>query len=134
MPGNDDILSLMMSMFGLNDNKKPEPETETKKPKKKAKQEQPSLPDFITSILTDSVKNTGGKGMDDDVSAQIEGQQPAALSEGEYIIPADIVSLLGDGNSEAGSKILDNFLEQLRVSKTGSTKQPPKTEDVLTKG
>ena len=46
-----------------------------------------------------------------------EGDQPAALSEGEYVIPADVVSMLGDGNTDAGVKILDGMVEQIRKSK-----------------
>lgn len=45
------------------------------------------------------------------------GNQPAALSEGEYVIPADVVSMLGDGNSDAGAKILDQFCKQIRKEK-----------------
>ena len=45
------------------------------------------------------------------------GDQPAALSEGEYVIPADVVSMLGDGNSEAGAKILEQFCKQIRQQK-----------------
>lgn len=45
------------------------------------------------------------------------GDQPAALSEGEYVIPADVVSMLGDGNSDAGAKILEQFCTQIRKEK-----------------
>jgi hypothetical protein len=68
-----------------------------------------------------------GGGMEDDVPASIDGQQPAALSSGEYVIPADVVAHLGDGNGGAGgkgSKVLDDMISRIRREKTGSTKQP----------
>lgn len=60
-----------------------------------------------------------GGGQQDDVPAQITPQgggpgTPAALSEGEFVIPADVVSLLGQGNTEAGAKLLQDFLSKIR--------------------
>ena len=66
-----------------------------------------------------------GTGMSDDVPFSIEGQQPALLSRDEYVLPADIVSQLGDGSSNAGSGMLDNFVSQVRQTKYGNTEQPP---------
>tara|TARA_R110001583_G_scaffold21357_4_gene81139 strand:- start:2369 stop:3664 length:1296 start_codon:yes stop_codon:yes gene_type:complete len=62
-------------------------------------------------------------GMADKVPASIEQVQPAALSDGEYVIPADVVSHLGNGNSDAGAKVLDTFLTKIRKSRTGNGKQ-----------
>jgi hypothetical protein len=62
-------------------------------------------------------------GMADAVSANIDGAQPAALSHGEYIIPADVVGHLGNGNSNAGAKALDDFLSSIRKQRTGNPKQ-----------
>ena len=62
-------------------------------------------------------------GMADKVPASIEQVQPAALSDGEYVIPADVVSHLGNGNSDAGAKVLDTFLTKVRKSRTGNGKQ-----------
>jgi hypothetical protein len=45
-------------------------------------------------------------GMADKVPARIDGQQEARLSDGEFVIPADVVSHLGNGNSESGAKVL----------------------------
>ena len=50
------------------------------------------------------------------------GQQ-AALSEGEFVIPADVVSHLGNGSSNAGSKQLYAMMDQVRKDRTGTTKQ-----------
>ena len=62
-------------------------------------------------------------GMADKVPASIEQVQPAALSDGEYVIPADVVSHLGNGNSDAGAGVLDTFLTKVRKSRTGNGKQ-----------
>ena len=66
-----------------------------------------------------------GTGMSDDVPFSIEGDQPALLSRDEYVLPADVVSQLGDGSSGAGSDMLDNFISQVRHTKYGNTQQPP---------
>jgi hypothetical protein len=62
-------------------------------------------------------------GMADEVPAEIEGTQPAALSDGEFVIPADVVSHLGNGNSDAGAKVLENMMARVRKARTGSEKQ-----------
>ena len=62
-------------------------------------------------------------GMADEVPAQIEGTQPAALSDGEFVIPADVVSHLGNGNSDAGAKVLEQMMAKVRKARTGSKKQ-----------
>ena len=62
-------------------------------------------------------------GMADQVPAQIDGRQPAALSDGEFVIPADVVSHLGNGNSDAGAKQLYGMMDRVRQERTGTTKQ-----------
>ena len=62
-------------------------------------------------------------GMADKVPAHIDGQRPAALSDGEFVIPADVVSHLGNGNSSAGAKILYEMMDRVRKARTGTTKQ-----------
>lgn len=69
------------------------------------------------SLMKKIHKGTPRTGMKDDIPATIDGVQPAALSEGEYVIPADVVSLLGDGNSDAGAKILEQFVKAVRKNK-----------------
>jgi hypothetical protein len=64
-----------------------------------------------------------GDGMSDDIPARIDGEQEAALSEGEFVIPADVVSHLGNGSSNAGSKRLYEMMAQLRKDRTGTKKQ-----------
>ena len=64
-------------------------------------------------------------GMADLVPATIGGTQPAALSDGEFVIPADVVSHLGNGNSDAGAKQLYAMMDRVRDERTGTTKQGP---------
>ena len=49
--------------------------------------------------------NGVGDGMDDMIPATMEGQQDVVLSDGEFIVPADVVSGLGNGSSDTGSKL-----------------------------
>jgi hypothetical protein len=65
-----------------------------------------------------------GGGMDDQVLGMIGSQQAVAVSPGEYIVPADVVSGLGDGSSDAGAKELDGLLDRVRQERTNTTKQP----------
>ena len=66
-----------------------------------------------------------GGGMDDFVQGIAGSQDRIAASPGEYIVPADVVSQLGDGNSEEGSRKLDGMLERTRMAKTGTREQAP---------
>jgi len=70
------------------------------------------------------IKGQGG-GMDDEVMGMIGNQRPVAVSPGEYIVPADVVSGLGDGASDAGAEELDGMLDRVRQERTGTTKQAP---------
>lgn len=69
-----------------------------------------------------------GDGMSDSLAAKIDGKQPAALSQGEFVLPADIVSDLGNGSSDAGSKRLYAMMDEIRLAKTGRKKQPPEID------
>tara|TARA_R110000787_G_scaffold32526_1_gene86098 strand:+ start:1395 stop:2909 length:1515 start_codon:yes stop_codon:yes gene_type:complete len=62
-------------------------------------------------------------GMADQIPATIDNSQPAALSDGEFVIPADIVSHLGNGNSEAGADNLYDMMERVRIDRTGNPNQ-----------
>jgi hypothetical protein len=62
-------------------------------------------------------------GMADKIPAQIGNNQPAALSHGEFVIPADVVSHLGNGNSDAGAKKLYQMMDKIRMARTGNKKQ-----------
>jgi hypothetical protein len=69
-----------------------------------------------------------GDGMSDDIPAVIRGKgvQRAALADGEFVIPADVVSHLGNGSTEAGAKKLYKMMAQIRAARTGKTKQAPR--------
>jgi hypothetical protein len=62
-------------------------------------------------------------GMADKIPSSIDGEQPAALSHGEFVIPADVVSHLGNGNSDAGAQKLYEMMNRIRKARTGTTEQ-----------
>ena len=66
-----------------------------------------------------------GDGMSDDIEANISGKQEARLADGEFVIPADVVSHLGNGSSEAGARKLYKMMSQIRKARTGRSKQAP---------
>jgi hypothetical protein len=73
---------------------------------------------------TEGMVDGNGGGMDDQVMGMIGNQRPVAVSPGEYIIPADVVSGLGDGSSKAGADILDELNQSVRMARTGTAEQP----------
>jgi hypothetical protein len=62
-------------------------------------------------------------GMEDKINATIDNKRPAKLSGGEFVVPADVVSHLGNGNSEAGAKQLYALMERVRKARTGTAEQ-----------
>ena len=62
-------------------------------------------------------------GMADQIPAMIGNSQPAALSDGEFVIPADVVSHLGNGNSDAGAQELFSMMDRVRQARTGRAEQ-----------
>jgi hypothetical protein len=62
-------------------------------------------------------------GMADKLPANIDGKQEARLSHGEFVIPADVVSHLGNGNSSAGAQRLYAMMDRIRQARTGTKKQ-----------
>ena len=77
----------------------------------------------IAGLKKGKYLNGNTDGMADKVPATIEGKQPAALSDGEFVIPADVVSHLGNGNSDAGAKILEQMMARVRKERTGNKEQ-----------
>jgi len=65
----------------------------------------------------------GGDGMSDSIKASINGTQEARLADGEFVIPADVVSHLGNGSSKAGAKQLYSMMDKIRKARTGNPKQ-----------
>jgi hypothetical protein len=66
-----------------------------------------------------------GDGMSDDIPAVIKGQKPqrAALADGEFVVPADVVSHLGNGSTDAGAKRLYAMMDKVRTARTGRKAQ-----------
>jgi len=66
-----------------------------------------------------------GDGMSDSIPASIAGKQPARLADGEFVVPADVVSHLGNGSTDAGAKKLYGMMDKIRKARTGKKKQAP---------
>lgn len=62
-------------------------------------------------------------GMADEVPASIDDVQEARMAHGEFVLPADVVSHLGNGNSEAGAQQLYDMMDRIRAARTGNPKQ-----------
>jgi len=82
------------------------------------------LTDMSPNAQTEGKIEGNGKGMDDMVPGMIGDQQPVAVSPGEFIVPADVVSGLGDGDTDAGANELERMMEKVRQERTGTDQQP----------
>ena len=94
-------------------------------------QEQLMNPNYKIGMASGGIANArylqgGTDGMADKIPAAIDNEQPAALSHGEFVIPADVVSHLGNGNSEAGADKLYQMMARIRKARTGNEKQGKK--------
>jgi len=83
-----------------------------------------ALQSVVPNAQTEGVIRGQGGGMDDMVNGMIGSEQPVAVSPGEYIVPADVVSGLGDGSTDGGVQELDGMLDRVRQTRTGTTTQP----------
>jgi hypothetical protein len=86
-------------------------------------------PEFFSEGGLNSLENRYVKGDGDGTSDSI----PAMLANGEFVIPADVVSGLGNGSNDSGAKVLDEFLKTIREhkQKTGADKLPPDSKGPL---
>jgi len=66
-----------------------------------------------------------GDGMSDSIPGVIGRRQPARLADGEFVVPADVVSHLGNGSTDAGAKKLYAMMDKIRKARTGKKKQAP---------
>jgi hypothetical protein len=64
-----------------------------------------------------------GDGMSDSIPASIAGRRPARLATEEFVVPADVVSHLGNGSSDAGARQLYAMMDRVRKARTGTKKQ-----------
>jgi hypothetical protein len=90
---------------------------------------------MLPSYATGGISNLGsysdggrmlkgpGDGMSDSIPATINQRQPARLANDEFVVPADVVSHLGNGSSDAGAKKLYAMMDRVRRARTGTNKQ-----------
>ena len=83
------------------------------------------LQSIVPNAQTEGMIQGSGGGMDDMVNGMIGAEQPVAVSPGEYIVPADVVSGIGDGSSDAGAQELDAMMARVRMARGGTTEQAP---------
>lgn len=88
----------------------------------------------VPGAQTEGMVRGNGGGMDDQVPGMIGDQQPVAVSPGEFIVPADVVSGLGDGSSDAGAERLDELIESVRMARTGTSEQPAPIRESMAEG
>ena len=69
-----------------------------------------------------------GHGMEDNQMFKINGGGLAALSPKEYVVPADVMSGLGNGNPDDGAEKMDDFISDFRKEKYGRDQQPPEMD------
>ena len=77
----------------------------------------------IATMAQGRYLNGATDGMADKVPANIDGMQEARLSDGEFVIPADVVGHLGNGNSNSGAEQLYSMMDRVRKARTGNTQQ-----------
>ena len=82
------------------------------------------LQSLIPNAQTEGlIAGRGNGGMDDDLRGNIGGRETIAVSQDEFIVPADVVSMLGDGSSDAGAKELYDMMDRVRTAKYGTKEQ-----------
>ena len=70
-----------------------------------------------------------GHGMQDNVIMDIKQKGGLlAVSPKEYVVPADVMANLGNGNPDAGAEHMDKFISDFRTKKYGRDKQPPEMD------
>ena len=72
----------------------------------------------LTSLKPGGYLDGQGDGMSDSIPATIDGKQQARLADGEFVVPADVVSHIGNGSSKAGSQRLYSMLDKIRQART----------------
>tara|TARA_B100001057_G_scaffold36601_1_gene33142 strand:- start:6506 stop:7744 length:1239 start_codon:yes stop_codon:yes gene_type:complete len=93
-----------------------------------------ALKDLVADVRDGEYDNIGGKadgqikgggdGMSDSIPATIDGKQDLLLSSKEYVVDSPTMSLIGNGDPDAGAEKLDNFRKEIRKKATGSPEQP----------
>lgn len=84
---------------------------------------QGGIVDALSNLRNPAYKRGPQDGMADTEPAMIDGKQPAEFSHGEFMVPADVVSHLGNGNSDAGAEQLYSMMKRIRKARTGKPSQ-----------
>ena len=102
---------------------------------------QEALQDLVTRVQSgdiptgqqegDGMVEGAGDGMADMIPASMEGDQDVLLSDGEFVVPADVVSGIGNGSSDAGADKLEGMMDRVRELRTGGMTQPPAIPDEM---
>ena len=64
-----------------------------------------------------------GDGMSDDIPANIDGREEIRVADGEFIIPPELVRMIGSGDAEQGKHLLDQLLPMVRQAAHGKKQQ-----------
>lgn len=86
-----------------------------------------ALQDLVARVKGGAQGPASSDGLSDSIPATIGGQQPAALSEGEFVVPSDVVSHLGNGSTDAGAGHLQNMVARTRAAR-GAPQTPPQID------
>ena len=76
------------------------------------------------AALEASVDGVDSDGLSDSIPGNIDGMEEVALSEGEYVIPSDVVSGIGNGDTNSGADRLGGMVEEIRMARTGAPGMP----------
>jgi hypothetical protein len=79
-----------------------------------------------TAARSEGMLKGPGDGMDDRIPAKVSGGHDVLLANNEYIVPADVVSALGNGSSDAGAEQMDKMLDRIRTAAHGKNTQQKK--------
>lgn len=83
----------------------------------------PQRHEIIQGFENGGLLDGPGDGMSDDIAANIDGEEEIRLADGEFVIPPDLVRMLGYGDPEEGAKLLDNLLPLVRQAAHGKKEQ-----------
>jgi len=131
MPSEQEVSMLAMAVLGQTENPDPIINMFVDKygPDMFRQVRQMILESVVPNAQTEGMVRGDGSGMDDRVQGMIGKDQPVAVSPGEYIVAADVVSGLGEGSSDAGAKELDKMMDKVRMERNGTTQQAPRIDE-----
>ena len=131
MPSEQEMSMLAMAVLGQTENPDPIINMFVDKygPDMFRQVRQMILESVVPNAQTEGMVRGNGSGMDDMVQGMIGKDQPVAVSPGEYIVAADVVSGLGEGSSDAGAKELDKMMDKVRMERNGTTQQAPRISE-----